>query len=134
MAAVATASAQSVEKKQVTSTEIEGQKVQIIGLLGKPLGDKIQIAGVAPSRPAMMSNPIEVSGIDGKKLNQTIQIEVNGQMQIENGFSYTIVGYESGAFNSAPDWTTPPNEPAPQQNFQFKTFFIPVKVIEKKKL
>jgi len=111
-----------------------GSKIKVIGLLGKPLGEKVEITGTAPNQPLMVANPIKVISIGGKKPDREIVMEVRDGPQIEKDFSYTMIGYESGAFGSSPAWTVPIGGPSPQQPFQFYKFFIPVKVIGKKKI
>ena len=121
---------QPSENREIPAAEV-GSRIKIIGSLGKPLGEKIQITGTFPTRPQMLANPLALSTIDGKPPGREIQIEVDQSLHIEKGITYTLIGYESGGFSSAPAWAYPEGA-QPQQPFQFKTFFVPVKVVEKK--
>jgi len=92
----------------------------------------------------LMNNPIEISSVDGKALAKPIVIEVTDILQkaddglyytrgkdslrIEKGTTYTIVGYEIGAFVCPPDWVPS----GFQQLFHFRNQFIPIEVISKK--
>jgi hypothetical protein len=112
-------------------TSIAQTPVPINGMLGKPFGEKIEISGTIPSRAYMVSNPIEISVIDGKLLKESIIIEVrpdSGIGKIEKGFHYALIGYESGGFEGPPMWVNP----EVQQPFQFRHFFIATELVEKK--
>src|SRR5579862_1193733 len=101
----ATAFAQAPQNVEVPASKISGGQVSIIGLLGKRFGEKITITGKLASRPIKMSNPFDVSKIDGKPVEKPILIEIEG-LKIKPGTDYTLVGYETGGYNSTPDWAS----------------------------
>jgi hypothetical protein len=102
---------------------------RVKGRLGKPLGSRLVIEGVLAER-VMMGNPLLVSVVDDEALKQPVAIEIHGKVQIEKGKQYRLEGYESGAFDSSPDWTA--GESIPQQPFQFYSFFVVTTVLEPK--
>lgn len=100
----------------------------VIGRLGKPLGDRIVIAGVPSSKAILVANPFDVSEIDGKAAAKLITIELRGRVTLQSGTHYKFEGYESGGFEGDPTWLNS----KVQQPFGFRSFFIITKVVEPK--
>jgi len=112
-----------------TSVRDLNPPAKVTGSLGQPLGSRLVVEGVRAER-VMMGNPLLISVVDGKALKHPVAIEIHGKVQIEPGKQYRLEGYESGAFDSSPDWTV--GEGVPQQPFQFYSFFVVTKVLEPK--
>ena len=100
--------------------------VNVIGILGKPLGARVMIEGIRAEH-IIKANPLEVSQIDGNKLDKPVCIQIQGEIEIRKGIRYRLEGYEAGAFEGPPDWLGPS-----QQDFQFREYFIVTEVIEPK--
>jgi len=88
------------------------------GRLGKPLGTRTTIEGHYTS--AMLANPFKVTRIDGAAATNNVVISIRSKILLKEGVSYRFEGYESGEFESAPEWLSP----AAQQPFQFYSFFV----------
>ena len=125
---LATAFAQAPQQTEVPASKITEGQIQIIGILGKTLGEKVTISGKGAAETMMVSNPLAIKMVDRKPVKKTILIEVQG-MKVKEGVDYTLVGYETGVFNSTPQWTV---EAPVQQPFRFITYFVVVKVVENK--
>ncbi len=97
-----------------------------IGALGKPLGTRIVLTGTSPEHPMLMSNPLEVSEIDGKHTASLFHIEIRGDVKIKKGVNYRLEGYEAGEFSGDPMWFNPQI----QQPFQYRVFFVVTRIIE----
>jgi len=109
-------------RKQVTVAELQNG-TDIIGSLGKRLGTYVKIEGKAPVKTGMLSKPLEVDMIDGKKLDPPVLIEIQTGKELQGGDRYSFRGYETGAMNSMPkDPDDPRHEP--QQIYSFAVWFV----------
>jgi hypothetical protein len=120
----ATTFAQAPRKPEVTASQLAEGQVEVIGVLGKPLGIRMTIKGKASTRPGKSEFPLlEVTAIDGKALIKPILVGVQGA-KFKEGEEYTLEGYETGRFGSSAQWDSA-DSPQPVF-FQFTTFFIVV--------
>ena len=103
------------------------QPSNVKGRLGKPLGTRITIEG--HYTPAMLSNPLKVTQIDGTAATNNIVISIRSKIQMKKGVTYRFEGYESGEFGSSPGWLSPDA----QQPFQFYSFFVVTTIHEPNK-
>ena len=94
------------------------QPSNVKGRLGKPLGTRATIEGYYT--PAMLSNPLKVTRIDGVAATNNIVISIRSRIPLKEGVPYRFEGYESGKFESAPGRLSP----GVQQPFQFYSFFV----------
>jgi hypothetical protein len=124
-AAAMTSFAQAPQTIGIPAANLNGQ-IRIIGLLGKPLGEKVTIAGKFKS--IKLPNPLEVAMIDGKPLDKPVVVDVQGA-KIKPGVNYTLIGYETGGYTSTPEWAA---DDPPAGIYEFSTWFVVVKVVEKK--
>ena len=69
---------------------------------------------------------MSVTKVDGKPLDPPVTITLRGKVSLQPGKEYRLVGYQSGEFVGAPDWTSGPGKPMSQQSFQFHPFFVAV--------
>ncbi len=73
-------------------------KGQIIGALGKPLGESILIEGIGSAREGIFGNPMEVDIVSGQKVENPVLIDVRGNTsQLEVGKRYKFRGHENGS-------------------------------------
>lgn len=94
-----------------------------IGILGKPLGTRIVIAGV---ETVGMEPSVKVAEMDGHALAKSVTIVVKGKLKLQKGIRYKLEGYETGYFGGKPDWVSP----KAQQSFTFHSYFVVTKVLE----
>ncbi len=105
---------------------VDLQTRTVIGRLGKPLGSRTVIVGTQAAKAVMLSNPFDVVEVDGHAVTNIVTIEIRGKVSIQPGTHYKLEGYESGGFESDPEWLNP----GIQQPFQFRDFFVVTKVVE----
>jgi hypothetical protein len=101
------------------------------GRLGKPLGSRTIIAGRFTA--AMLSNPLNVTEIDGTAVTNNIIISIrsytkSNEIELKKGVFYRFEGYESGEFAGPPDWLGS----GAQQPFQFHSVFVVTSVLKPK--
>ena len=115
----------TLRRRTVTVTNVSqlAYRQAPIGLLGKPLGQKIVVHGTWAR--ALLRNPITIDQVDGRPLAHVVTLEVSN-LDIKEDMHYELEGYESGAFAGAPQWAMP----EVQQPFQYRPSFIVTRVIE----
>jgi hypothetical protein len=119
----ATAAEPVPPKTDVTLESIGKSNVK--GRLGETLGSKLVIQGVLAD--LLMPRSLQVSNIDRKAVKEPITIEIRGDAKLEKGRQYRLEGYESGGYESTPDWAA--GEHGAQRSFKFYSFFIVTKVL-----
>jgi hypothetical protein len=120
----------------VPPKEIYVNPGDIHGTFGERLGDPLQITG-KEGRPTMAwGQSFDVTEANGKHLNEPVGVYVRwdyyGHLKkedtnIEKGFVYTFIGYETGMFESEPTWVAP----QAQQSFGFHIYFLPTELVSK---
>lgn len=96
-----------------------------IGLLGKPLGNRVVLVGTLAEH-VMLSNPLAVASVDGQKLPKVVNIESSGLKDMKPAVTYKVEGYESGGYWGDPEWLSP----GVQQPFQYHAKFVVTHVID----
>lgn len=117
---------ESISNTRVHAANL-GRGNPVIGSLGKPLGDRIEITGTRGTLQ-LLENQITIESVDNKTCNSPIVIPVLAPPEIAAGVQYRLIGYESGMFRGLPDWMG--NTDSLRKPFGFQTFFVVTEVVE----
>ena len=110
------------EQQPISVSQLLGRRP--IGLLGKPLGERVTIQGRMVEH-SMLANAVAIEKVGDDSVKQAVKIEVTG-VEIKKGIHYQLEGYESGAFVGNPEWLNP----NVQQPFQYRPSFVVTRVVE----
>ncbi len=122
MVLAATPSGAGEDAKPIYVSQLEERRP--IGLLGKPLGDRLTVAGTRVEG-GMIANPLAIEKVDGLSIPKPITLETSGA-ELKPAVAYQLEGYETGGFQGEPGW----HAPDAQQPFTYHPSFIITRVIQ----
>ena len=95
-----------LKKRQVAVAELD-KSIELVGLLGKPLGEYMTIEAVYFTQSKGLHDWLRVTVIDGVGAKAAIEIHLSGIKKddgaLEAGKTYRIRGYESGGYIGIPE-------------------------------
>lgn len=87
--------------KQIGCTDIQSNKIVLMGKLGPKLGTYMTLDVAMDDKPTMETQYV-VNKVDGNKLEKPILVKINSKQPMSSGTRYILRGYETGAMVSVP--------------------------------
>ena len=118
-------------RQEIKVDEI-GTQALLVGQLGKPLGTFVTISGTKDKDWMRVGQPMIVDTVDGKKLDKSVMVAVDGAPPMTKGSRYSLRGYENCGMRGSPTDPEDGDASQVQQTFYFTSWFQMTKQLSRR--